>query len=104
MPQPLTPTELRAIIYVRLGAAGNSSGAHRNTIIGQIQGLIFALTGEVHHFWDKSSEVLDAAGIPYVRHEDGTLETSDDWMKEHGFDPDGKGGYGDHHPRFSERW
>ncbi len=109
MAQPLTPTELRALIYVRLGVASQASRQHRNIVVGQVEALLFALTGEhrsLQHLSD-SRAILDFAGIPYIVHkvhEGNMLETSDEWMKEHGFDPDPKGGYGDHHPRFSEKW
>lgn len=104
----LDEKELRAIIYCRLTAASDSCNSHhRNRVYGQIQGLLYALTGEYLSLGDHSptSDIFDFAGIPYKKLKGGaTLEIPDEWMKEHGFDPDGKGGYGDHHPRFSERW
>lgn len=104
---PLTPTELRALIYIRLGVASQSTNRHHQAIVlGQIEALVFALTGEhrpLQHVVS-SKDIFDYASIPYTDHENGMLETPDEWMKEHGFAPDGEGGYGDHHPRFSEPW
>lgn len=74
-------------------------------MLGQIQGLLYALTGQYTSLASTSfsGDILDLAGIPYTRQGE-TIQVSDEWLKNHGFSPDDKGGYSDRHPRFSEPW
>jgi hypothetical protein len=105
--EPLTPAELRAAIYVRIGVACACCNTHRrNRQFGQIQGMLYALTGEVHHvdLDTPTTSTLTAAGIPFVERPDGVLETPDEWMKEHGFEQEPDGSYGNKHPIFGESW
>lgn len=108
---PLTAAEIRAIIYIRIDVAAKSCNSyHRASVFGQLTGLLFALTGNVHFFNERSStaDVLTAARIPFSLvqrgDESATVETSDLWMQEHGFAQEADGSYGSRHPRFSELW
>jgi hypothetical protein len=103
----LTPAELRAAIYCRITAATEICNTYqRSRSFGQIQGLLFALLGEVYqvHLGLSVEEILTAAGIPFTKRDDGILETPDTWMCEHGFSQKEDGSYGNDHPRFSRSW
>jgi len=102
----LTETRLRAAIYCRLKDAHATNPRHQLRVFGQLEGMVFALTGQ--HFpitvETKVADILTVCSIPYVQKEDGILETPDEWMQQHGFDPDDQGGYGDHHSTYSHCW
>jgi hypothetical protein len=95
-----THQELRAQVLVRLEAA-DSCTTDRERIYGQIQGLIFALTGEVKLLGDETptSAILSFAGIPFTHVQEGNLEITDEWMVEHGFEKGADGSF--RHPQSS---
>lgn len=102
----LTESRLRAAIYCRLKDAYTANHTRRIRVFGQIEGMVFTLTGQ--HFPvtvdTKVADILTVCSIPYVQKEDGVLETPDEWMQLHGFDPDGPNSYGDHHSTYSHCW
>ena len=83
---PLTPEEIRALICCRIGSAiGSKDYPLRVRIEGEIEGLLYALTGKrtsVAAISD-AGELLDAAGIPHTRDGLGILAIPDDWLEAH---------------------